>query len=212
MPSRAPPADTKIGGKQILRKGLSPLATTLSTAGSAPVIAVMRLRAGRAASAKGAGRMVAHVIGTARAAGAGGQILVRGDSAYGNRSVVRTCWRAGARFSLAMIRNPTVERALAAIEDNAWTPVCYAGAVQDPDTGAWISDAEVAEIPSPLSRPPPIKSRHASSCAASKTPDAPTRCSGSGGTTRSSPTPICPPNRPTSPTVNTRSSRPSSPI
>jgi hypothetical protein len=30
---------TKIAGKQILRKGLSPLATTISTAGSAPVIA-----------------------------------------------------------------------------------------------------------------------------------------------------------------------------
>ncbi len=138
---------TKIAGKQILRKGLSPLATTISTAGSAPVIAGMRLRAGRAGSAKGAGRMVAQAIGTARAAGAGGQILVRGDSAYGNRAVVRTCRRAGAHFSLAMIRNPAVERALTAIDEDAWTPVNYPGAVRDPDTGTWISDAEVAEIP-----------------------------------------------------------------
>ena len=38
---------TKIAGKQILRKGLSPLATTISTPGSAPVIAGMRLRAGQ---------------------------------------------------------------------------------------------------------------------------------------------------------------------
>src|SRR3954453_23068026 len=75
---------TKIAGKQILRKGLSPLATPISTAGSAPVIAGMRLRAGKAGSAKGAGRMVAQAISTARAAGASGQILVRGDSAYGN--------------------------------------------------------------------------------------------------------------------------------
>ena len=37
---------TKIGGKQVLRKGLSPLVTTISTASSAPVIAGMRLRAG----------------------------------------------------------------------------------------------------------------------------------------------------------------------
>ncbi|BBY59153.1 hypothetical protein MSAR_22890 [Mycolicibacterium sarraceniae] len=56
---------TKIAGKQILRKGLSPLATTISTAGAAPVIAGMRLRAGRANSSKGAGRMVAQAIGTA---------------------------------------------------------------------------------------------------------------------------------------------------
>jgi len=88
---------TKIAGRQILRKGLSPLATTISTAGSAPVIAGIRLRAGRTGSAKGAGRMVAQAINTARAAGAGGQVLVRGDSAYGNRKVVRTCLRAGAR-------------------------------------------------------------------------------------------------------------------
>jgi hypothetical protein len=137
---------TKIAGKQILRKGLSPLATTISTPGSAPVIAGLRLRAGRANSGKGAGRMVAQAITTARAAGAAGQILVRGDSAYGNRAVVAACARHGARFSLVMTRNAAIERAIAAIDDDAWTPVRYPGAVQDPDTGAWISDAEVAEI------------------------------------------------------------------
>lgn len=137
---------TKIAGKQILRKGLSPLAATISTPGSAPVITGLRLRAGKAGSGKGAGRIVAQAIATARAAGAHGQILVRGDSAYGNRKVVRTCRRAGAQFSLVMARNPAIERAIAAIEDTAWTPVRYPGAVRDPDTGVWISDAEVAEI------------------------------------------------------------------
>ncbi len=66
---------TKIAGKQILRKGLSPLATTISTPGAAPVIAGMRLRAGKTNSGKGAGRMVAQAIGTARAAASNGQIL-----------------------------------------------------------------------------------------------------------------------------------------
>ena len=138
---------TKIAGKQILRKGLSPLATTISTAGAAPVIAGMRLRAGKTNSGKGAGRMVASAIGTARAAGAGGPILVRGDSAYGTRKVVAACLRADAQFSLVMTRNPAIDRAIAAIDEQAWTPVSYPGAVRDPDTGAWISDAEVAEIP-----------------------------------------------------------------
>jgi hypothetical protein len=137
---------TKIAGKQILRKGLSPLATTISTPGAAPVIAGMRLRAGKTGSGKGAGRMVAQAIGTARAAGATGPILVRGDSAYGNRKVVRACRRAGAQFSLVMTRNPAVDRAINAIDETAWTPVSYPGAVRDPDTGVWISDAEVAEI------------------------------------------------------------------
>jgi hypothetical protein len=138
---------TKIAGKQILRKGLSPLATTISTAGSAPVIAGMRLRAGKTGSAKGAGRMVAQAIGTARAAGASGPILVRGDSAYGSRTVVRACRRGRAKFSLVMTRNPAIQRAITGIDEHAWTPVSYPGAVQDPDTGEWISDAEVAEIP-----------------------------------------------------------------
>jgi Transposase DDE domain group 1 len=138
---------TKIAGRQILRKGLSPLATTISTAGSAPVIAGLRLRAGRANSAKGAARMVAQAISTARAISADTTILVRGDSAFGSRAVVGTCLRHRAQFSVVMARNSAIDKAIAAIGDHAWTAVRYPGAVRDPDTGAWISDAEVAEIP-----------------------------------------------------------------
>lgn len=136
---------TKIAGKQILRKGLSPLVTTISTSDGAPVVAGIRLRAGRAGSGKGAASMVADAIGTARAAGAAGQVLVRGDSAYGNSAVVNACVKAGARFSLVLTKNPAVSRAIAAIGEDAWTPVHYPGAVEDPDTGQLISDAEVAE-------------------------------------------------------------------
>ena len=57
------------------------------------------------------------------------------------------CRRAKARFSLVLTKNRTVAAAIAAIPDTAWNPVEYPGAVRDPDTGAWISDAEVAEIP-----------------------------------------------------------------
>ena len=138
---------TKIAGKQVLRKGLSPLAATISTDTAAPVIAGMRLRAGKSGSGKGAARMVAQAIATARAAGVSGQILVRGDSAYGTAAVVAACRRAGARFSLVLTKNPAVAAAINAIAEDAWTPVRYPGAVRDPDTGAWISDAEVAEIP-----------------------------------------------------------------
>jgi hypothetical protein len=137
----------KIAGRQVLRRGLSPLATTISTAGGAPVVAGIRLRAGRAGSGKGAASMVREAIGTARAAGATGQILVRGDSAYGNNAVVAACVRARVRFSLVLTKNPAVNRAIATITEDAWTPVHYPGAVLDPDTGELISDAEVAEVP-----------------------------------------------------------------
>ena len=47
---------TKIAGKQILRKGLSPLITTISTEHAAPMITGARLRAGKTNSGKGAAR------------------------------------------------------------------------------------------------------------------------------------------------------------
>lgn len=137
---------TKIAGKQILRKGLSPLVTTISTLDGAPVVAGIRLRAGRAGSGRGAATMVADAIGTARAAGAVGEVLVRGDAAYGTSAVVRACIKAGARFSVVLTKNPAVTRAIAGISEDAWTPVHYPGAVVDPDTGDLISDAEVAEV------------------------------------------------------------------
>jgi hypothetical protein len=82
---------TKIAGRQVLRRGLSPLVATLSTRHGAPVVAGVRLRGGRAASARGAASMVAEAIRTARAAGARGEILVRGDSACGTSAVINAC-------------------------------------------------------------------------------------------------------------------------
>jgi len=137
---------TKIAGRQVLRKGLSPLATTICTAEAAPVVAGIRLRAGKAGSGKGAASMVREAIGLARAAGASGEILVRGDSAYGSGAVVGACVKAGVRFSVVLAKNQAVDRAIGGIAADARTPVRYPGAVVDPDTGQLISDAEVAEV------------------------------------------------------------------
>ena len=135
----------KVAGRQVLRRGLSPLATTISTPSAAPVIAGIRLRAGKAGSGRGAESMVTEAIRTARAAGASGEILVRGDSAYGTSAVVGACLRAGVRFSVVLAKNAAVTRAIGTIAEDAWRPVHYPGAVVDPDTGELISDAEVAE-------------------------------------------------------------------
>jgi hypothetical protein len=137
---------TKIAGKQVLRKGLSPLVTTISTPAGAPVIAGIRLRAGKAGSGRGAASMVTEAIRLARAAGAAGQVLVRGDSAYGNSKVIAACRRHGARFSLVLTKTRQVQAAIDTIDRDAWTPVNYPGSVTDPDTGALISDAQVAEV------------------------------------------------------------------
>src|SRR4051812_25073473 len=138
---------TKIAGKTVLRRGLSPLAVTIATATAAPVLAGVRLRAGRAGSAKGAASMLTEAINTALAAGAQAHtILVRGDSAYCAGKVVAAVVKAGARVSLSLARHPAVDAAIATISDEQYQPVHYPGAVLDPDTGQLISDAQVAEV------------------------------------------------------------------
>jgi len=137
---------TKIAGRQVLRKGLSPLATTISTPVAAPVVSGIRLRAGKAGSGRGADSMVKEAVKTARDAGATGKILVRGDSAFGTGPVAAACLKAGVQFSLVLTKNRAVVRAIATIPEAAWQPVHYPGAVLDPDTGELISDAEVAEV------------------------------------------------------------------
>jgi hypothetical protein len=39
-----------------------------------------------------------------------------------------------------------VLRAIASIDEQAWTPIRYPRAVWDPGTGSWVSDAFVAEV------------------------------------------------------------------
>ena len=138
---------TKIQGKSLLVKGLNALAAVISTPLAAPVIAATRLRGGNAASARGAASMAAQAIGTARACGCAGTIVVRMDSAFYSAAVTGAVRRAGAFFSVTAPMNASVRAAIAAIGDDAWTPVRYPRAVWDDQLDAWISDAEVAEVP-----------------------------------------------------------------
>jgi hypothetical protein len=139
---------TKIAGKNILRRGLSPLAVTISTEVAAPVLAGVRLRAGRAGSSRGAASMLTEAINTAIEAGARPEhILVRGDSAFCGGKTITAIVKAGAKFSFAIARNSAVDAAINSIPDEAFVPVQYPGAVEDPDTGELISDAQVSEVP-----------------------------------------------------------------
>jgi Transposase DDE domain group 1 len=138
---------TKIQGKSLLVRGLNALAAVISTPLSAPVIAATRLRGGNAASARGAASLAARAIGTARDCGCTGTIVARMDSAYYNAAVIGAIRRGGARFSVTVPMNASIRAAIAAIGDDAWTPIRYPCAVWDDQLGAWISDAEVAEVP-----------------------------------------------------------------
>ena len=110
---------TKIQGKSLLVRGLNALAAVVSTPLAAPVIAATRLRGGNANSARGAAGFAAGAIGTARAAGCAGLIVVRLDSAYYAARVIAAIRRAGARFSVTVPMDPKVKAAIAAISDDA---------------------------------------------------------------------------------------------
>ena len=183
-------------------QGSVPLATTITEAG-ALVIAGMRLRAGKSNSRKGAGR----------------------DGRPGDRHRPRRRDHGadlGARRQ--RLRHPRGGRGLPPRrcpilagadqehrraegdrrDPRGWMdPVRYPGAVEDPDTGMWISDAEVAEISYTAfaSTKDAITARlMVRRVKDARHSDALFRC---GGITRSSPTQTSRSPTPTSPTAAT---------
>jgi Transposase DDE domain group 1 len=128
-------------------KGLNALLAIVSTPISAPVVVATRLRRGPANSARGAARLVADALATAKACGAGGLVTVRADSAYYGHDVIAAARRGGARFSITVRMNRTVVKAISEIEESAWVPIHYPNAIWDEDEQRLVSDAEVAEVP-----------------------------------------------------------------
>src|SRR3954462_70957 len=109
-------------------KGLNALLATVSTPLAAPVVAASRLRKGAVNSARGAGKLLAEALRTARACGAGGPdgaglVLLRADSAYYAHAVAAAARRSGAHFSITARMNAAVVQAIASIAADAWTTI-----------------------------------------------------------------------------------------
>jgi hypothetical protein len=137
----------KIASKSLLVRGLNALVATVSTPLAAPVVTAARLRGGNAGSARGAASLVAEAIGTARAAGAMGMIVVRADAAYYAAAFIAACRRAGACFSVTVRMDPKIRRAITSLDEGAWVAIKYPNAIFDHETSTWVSDAEIAELP-----------------------------------------------------------------
>jgi hypothetical protein len=154
----------KVGGYQVLLRGLNPLVATISTPDAAPVIAATQLRAGNTGSARGAASLVAEAVATTKAvlaaqaaqpaptttapapaAAAASEIVVRADSAFYSRTVITACRRARVRFSITVRVDAKVRRAIAAIGEDAWTEIRYPQPVWDDDQQRFISRAQIAE-------------------------------------------------------------------
>jgi hypothetical protein len=128
-------------------KGLNALFAIVSTPLSAPLIAATRLRKGSTNSPKGASRLVADALATAKRAGATGLITMRADSAYYAHDPIAAARRSGARFSVTARMDQAVTRAITQIPEDEWVPIKYRHAIYDEAEQRWVSDAQVAEIP-----------------------------------------------------------------
>ena len=128
------------------KKTLHPLIATVSTPLAAPVVVAVRLRKGKAADVRGAARLLAEALTTLRSIAPTATVVVRADSQFYTAEVAATAARYGAAVSLTTGSNPSINAAITAISERAWTPIHYPDAFVDTDTGELISDAEVAEI------------------------------------------------------------------
>jgi hypothetical protein len=75
-------------------------------------------------------------------------VTLRADSGFYSRDVIRACRRGNARFSVTARMNPSVRRAIAAIPEQAWTPIPYwssDGTFGLDEDGKPVSGADVAE-------------------------------------------------------------------
>jgi hypothetical protein len=133
-------------------RGLNALLATLAVpsaaATTAPVIVAQRLRRGSAGSPRGAKRLVGDAVRTARRLLDKTQlILVRMDSAFYGRGAVHAALTGGAAVSVTVRMDTAVKKAIATIDEVAWSSIEYTDAIFDEATGRWISRAEVAEVP-----------------------------------------------------------------
>jgi hypothetical protein len=145
----------KVGGYQVLLRGLNPLVATISTPDAAPVIAATQLRAGNAGSSRGAAALIAEAVTTTKAvlaarparppATAASEIILRADSAFYSRTVITACRRATIRFSITVRIDAKVRRTIARIGEDAWTEIRYPQPVWDEDQQRFISRAQIAE-------------------------------------------------------------------
>lgn len=112
------------------RRSYHPLIAVLAGGGD---VVHARLRRGRSNDATGAPSFVTETINRLRAAGLGGgsdsQIVLRADSGFYLHDVVAACRAADVRFSVTarMLggRDRGMGAAIAAIPEQAWTPIDY---------------------------------------------------------------------------------------
>ena len=103
-------------------RGYHPLYAVIAGTGD---VVHSRLRGGNANSGRGAASFLTETFNRVRGAGASGLLTVRADSGFYAGTVAAACRKAGVRFSITVKLNKALHKAIAAIDDEAWTPIPY---------------------------------------------------------------------------------------
>ena len=96
---------------------------------------VLHARLRKGSSQRGAKRFAEELIARVRRAGAIGELTVRADAGFWNYALIDTLTRLGVAWSITVRTNPSIRKAIEAIDESAWTTIAY------PDGG----EAQVAE-------------------------------------------------------------------
>ena len=86
---------------------------------------MVRLREGRANTARGAAHFLQETVGRVRYAGAKGQLTMRADSGFYTHAIVAVCRKQDVRFYITIRQHQSLRNLIEAIPEADWTPVPY---------------------------------------------------------------------------------------
>lgn len=96
---------------------------------------VLHARLRKGSSQRGVKRFTEELVARVRRAGAAGPLTLRADAGFFSRDLLAILDRLGVAWSVTVHQNPSVVRAIAAIDEDSWVDITY------PDGG----EAQVAE-------------------------------------------------------------------
>ena len=97
------------------QRGYHPL---LAVAAGTGDVLMVRLREGRAHTARGAAHFLRETVGRVRHAGATGQLTMRADSGFYTHAVVAVCRKLDVRFSIAVRQHASLRKFIEAIPES----------------------------------------------------------------------------------------------
>ena len=97
----------------------------LAVAADTGDVLMVRLRQGRANTARGADHFLRETVGRVRYAGATGQLTVRADSGFYTHAMVAVCRKMDVRYSITIRQHQSLRNLIEAIPETDWTPIPY---------------------------------------------------------------------------------------